>query len=80
MILLLILGTLILCALLIGLGDVIGKRRSSLSRSDREELIILRRTVAQLDRLSYDSRDVYPEVSFQITDIIRTSKNERELP
>lgn len=76
MILLLILGTLIVCALLIGLGNVIGQRRSSLSKSQRQELTSLRIAIDKIDNLAYRDRDVYPEVTYQITQIIRDSRKE----
>jgi hypothetical protein len=82
MVLLLILGTLLLCALLISGGMWLGQRRASLSKYDREELQTLRRTVAKIDGLAFRDRDVYPEMSTQIIGIIldHHSHLTKELP
>lgn len=49
--------------------------RAVLSRRERKELADLRRLVAEIDKRTYDLRDVNPELAFYVSNLIGEHKN-----
>lgn len=61
-------------AVVVGIIYLAGRGGRS-AAADRAELRALRDLVRRIDRLAYDSRDIAPELSIQITDEIARTKN-----